>query len=220
MASSIATGFTEEPTGLSDRLRRRTRALHAQADRSGIVAAIIAGKATLPSYALFLRNLLAAYETMERELEKHQRTPGVGRVVCTQVFRSMALKADLATLHGPGWRDDLPVLPAAASYARRIATSSLEGGGGLLAHAYVRYLGDLNGGRVLKSLLAKSLGLGPPALAFYEFPEIDDLPAFRADYRQRLDIAGDEVADIDAVVEEGLAAFEMNIALSNAVAAA
>ena len=44
----------------------------------------------------------------------------------------------------------------------------------LIAHAYVRYLGDLSGGRIVGRILARSPGLGPEALSFYDFPGIAD----------------------------------------------
>jgi heme oxygenase len=180
----------------------------------------LTGRASVAAYALFLRNLLPAYEAMERGLDRHRAAPGVRLVARREVFRGAALAADLEALHGAGWRDDLPVLPAARRYADRVAAATVGGGAGLIAHAYVRYLGDLNGGRVMKTLLARSLGLGPHLLAFYDFPEIADLASFKADYRQGLDSAEAEIGDVDAVVEEGFAAFELNIAVSDAVAAA
>lgn len=43
----------------------------------------------------------------------------------------------------------------------------------LLAHAYVRYLGDLNGGQTLKLRVAKAYGLDPAALDGLRFFEFD-----------------------------------------------
>jgi heme oxygenase len=133
------------------------------------------------------------------------------------VYRSQALLCDLTALCGSGWADALPLLPQGRAYGARIATVAQGDGTCLIAHAYVRTLGDLNGGQVLKRLLARTLGLGDAALSFYDFPDIADLVAFRAAYRSALDRAGAQIADMAPVVEEAAAAFALNISVSEAV---
>ena len=112
-----------------------------------------------------------------------------------------------------------PVLPATTDYVDAIVRAGMGDGGRLVAHAYARYLGDLSGGQILKRLLARSLDLHPAALSFYDFSAIDDVAAFKADYRAAIDRAGDVSEDFDAIVEEGARAFELNIALSVALQA-
>jgi heme oxygenase len=109
------------------------------------------------------------------------------------------------------------MLPAAERYADRVAVACEAGGVLLPAHAYVRYLGDLNGGQVLKRLLSQSLGLDDASLSFYEFPEITDLKAFRLHFRAALDLVGCRSSDLDAIVAEARTAFLLNIAVSKEV---
>jgi len=97
------------------------------------------------------------------------------------------------------------------------SVASAGNGERLLAHAYVRYLGDLNGGQVLARLLAKNLGLDAAMLSFYDFPGIGEIGAFRARYREWIDAAGDDVEDADAVIAEAREAFVLNIAVSDTV---
>jgi heme oxygenase len=63
------------------------------------------------------------------------------------------------------------------------------------------------------------LCLGPVAadLAFHAYPALDDIPAFAAAYRADLDRAIG-AADFDRVAAEAEKAFQLNIALSEAVA--
>ena len=89
----------------------------------------------------------------------------------------------------------------------------------LVAHAYVRYFGDLSGGHVLKRLLGTSLGLGGDALSFYEFPEISDPRQFKDEMREALDRDGIVAADRELIIQEGVFAFEHNIDVSRAVQA-
>jgi heme oxygenase len=112
------------------------------------------------------------------------------------------------------------VLSAGRSYARRITRVAVGEGTRLIGHAYARYLGDLSGGQILARLLGRSLGLGPGTLAFYDFPDIPDADGFKAELRAALDWAAPLLADPEAVVDEALCAFRLNIALSEAVEAA
>lgn len=202
------------PESLLDALRLRTRTLHTQAERSGLFADLLRGRGTRFGYALLLRNLLPVYATMERALARHRRTPVVGLLVHPELDRAAAIEADLDALAGS---TRLALLPEADRYADAIEVAASGAGLPLIAHAYVRYLGDLSGGQIIKGLLARSLALPAEALTFYDFPAIHDIAAFKDAYRGAIDRAGDLLDDPDAVVEEGARAFELNIALSVAL---
>jgi len=205
------------PASLIEALRERTKQLHAVAERTGIVAEILHRRASLAGYALLLRNLLPVYSTMEQALAAHRTTAVTGLLVRPELDRTGAIASDLrmiAELHEIG---DLPQLPQATRYADAIRQASEGTGIGLIAHAYARYLGDLSGGQILKKLLERSLNLPPEALAFYDFPEIPDIAAFKSCYRAAINRAGDELGDFDPVADEGARAFELNIELSVAV---
>jgi heme oxygenase (biliverdin-producing, ferredoxin) len=201
---------------LSKALRERTSELHAEAERSGIVSDILRGRAGRHGYLLLLRNLLPAYQAMEQALEVHRHSPLLACFARPELYRARRIAADMAAL-GNEREDELPMLPASAAYAAAV-TSAGEGKGlRLVAHAYVRYFGDMSGGLVLKRLLGKSLGIGPQALSFYEFaPEVD--PVFlKGEMRIAMDTAVAHDVDREIVIAEGIRAFEHNIAVSRAV---
>lgn len=206
--------------GVADLLRERTRTAHAEAERSGIVRDLLRGQATREGYALYLRNLLPAYAALEDAIEHRRAEPAIAPLAIPAVYRLQAIEADLTALLGPGWRLTLPLLPEGAAYADRIARVAHEDPARLIAHAYTRYLGDLNGGQTLKALLARTLGLTDTALAFHEFSFTAGLAALRADMRAAIDRAGQAAGNPSAVVEEGERAFGCNIAVSIAVRAA
>lgn len=201
-------------------MRDRTLVLHAEAERSGIISDLLRGRAGRLGYVLLLRNLVPAYHQLERGLEQHGDAPGVRAIAHPALPRSGALASDLDHLCGPAWRISIPLLPAAVRYADRVAEAAAGDGARLIAHAYVRYLGDLNGGQILKRLLARRMGLGPDSVAFYEFPAINDLAGFATAYRMAMDRAGQEIADANEVIEEAELAFRLNIELSSAVQSA
>lgn len=198
-------------------LRDRTQSLHIKAERSGVIREILRGQLSRFSYAVFLRNLLPAYQNLEDGLERHRSAPGMAGVAHPPVYRAAALASDLESLVGPEWHRDLPLLPAGKRYAERIAAATNGDGMRLIAHAYTRYMGDLSGGQILRRVLARSLGLGPEMLRFYDFPGIADLEAFKIDYRKAIDRAGASAGAVDGIVEEARSAFRHNIAVSLSV---
>jgi heme oxygenase (biliverdin-producing, ferredoxin) len=202
---------------ITSELRERTHALHTAAERSGIINDVLRGHASRYGYALLLRNLLPAYQRLEAGLEAWRHSPGVGVAARPEVYRAEALESDLRALSGADWAAVLPVLPAGEQYALRVAAAAQGSGSRLISHAYTRYFGDLSGGQVMKRLLGRSLGLQQQELSFYEFPAIENIEAFKHDYRQGLDDGAKMIPDLDEVIAEAIAAFELNIAVSEAV---
>ena len=201
------------PVSVVTALYIRSKALHVEAERSGVISDLLRGEASRDGYILLQRNLLPAYQALELGLERHRDTPSLKVLANYRFDRATALAADLTALCGGSFAD-IPLLPAGETYAKRIAECAEGDGARLIAHAYTRYLGDLNGGQILKRLLMKKPGLTPAELSFYDFPDHPDLPTLKANYREELDKAGMLVADQEAVVAEGLTAFQLNIDLS------
>lgn len=213
--STDARASRAEAPALADLLRERTRVLHTRAERSGVIADLLHGRATRRAHALLLRNLLPAYESLEQGLERHRSEPRMAALAQPCVYRSAAIESDLCAVVGGAWAADLPLLPEAERYAARVGAAAAGRGALLLAHAYTRFLGDLNGGRVVARVLGESLGLEPGALRFYAY-DVPDPRALRDDYRRAIDAAADP-GDVDAIAAEACAAFELNVELSEAV---
>lgn len=212
MTATIADQKTAK--GLVSALYVRTRALHTEAERSGIVVDILKGEASREDYILFLRNLLPAYRALEEGLSRHTGSPILGELANYRLDRAPAIAADLDALSGPGWESRVPVLKSALTYAAKIDDATNGDGSRLIAHAYTRYLGDLNGGQILSRLLTKALDLKPNETSFYDFSKFADPDALKTGYRLAIDRAGDALSDLEPVIEEGARAFELNIALS------
>lgn len=193
-------------------MRGRTAELHRTAECSGFVGALLGGSVHQSTYALYLRNLLPAYQAMEGALQKHRDRPEFRRLAQPVLYRAAKIAADLDDLAGPDWTTSVPLLSSGARYAARVVWAGDRPI--LIAHCYTRYLGDLNGGRRLGQRLMQQFGEASRALAFTSYPEIQDLDGFRIAYRRDLDRAGEGLADLEAVVEEAAVAFELNIQLS------
>ena len=154
---------------------------------------------------------------MEIGLENHRLTPGVGEMARPEIYRAGALRADLIALEGRDWRQALPLLPAGARYAASLIGAARGDGVALIGHAYVRYLGDLSGGQILKRTLTMALGLTPAALSFYDFPEIHDVGAYKKSFRVALNRTTNGEAERDRVIQAAVLAFEMNMSVSDSV---
>jgi heme oxygenase len=216
---TVAMADTPLPISVVTALYLRTKTLHVEAERTGIIRDLLRGETSLEGYILLLRNLLPAYRAMEQGLERHRGSQALGALANLGLARAPAIEADLVALCGEGWERDIQLLSAGEIYARRIAKAAEGDGMRLIAHAYTRYLGDLSGGQILQRLLTRSLNLKPAALTFYDFPQCSDLAVLKTDLRNALDAAGALAPDPQAVVEEGAIAFSLNIDLSCAVQA-
>lgn len=206
--------------GLADAFRAATDELHRVAERSGFVACLLRGRFDAAQYAVYLRGLLAVYAALEDGMSRHREEPSIAAIFDPRLFRAAAIRVDLVTLAGPDWPCRIPLVEAAASYGRHLAALADADPGLLVAHAYVRYLGDLNGGRILKRRIAASLGpLRAGATAFHEFPAETQTPAFKLAYRTAFDRSGRGSGEREALVAEARRAFLLNIALSEAVLA-
>jgi heme oxygenase (biliverdin-producing, ferredoxin) len=211
---------------LAERLRRETRDLHGRAERAGAMARLLRGQLALAPYCAMLRNLHALYASLEAGLARHAADPAVKPVYFPQYFREAAIAADLVVLHGPSWQADFALQPTTLRYVERLdqlaqsdavdwapacagVTPAL-----LAAHAYVRYLGDLNGGQVLKRRVGRSIGAkGEGGLSFYDFGEAEDIPDHIAAFRAGLDAIADVAGSADRIVAEARLAFEWHVAI-------
>lgn len=190
---------------LTQRLRDETRALHVEAENSAFMAVLLGGRMDRAPYAALLRNLLAIYAALEPALARHAAHPALAPIDLGALARLPSLHEDLAALDDTTHATS-DLRPASLRYVGRLR--ELDDGQPelLLAHAYVRYLGDLSGGQLLRGIVARSPGLAPrPVTAFYDFGDAAPAAALAAAFRSGLDRA--VVEDPDAVVEEARLSF-------------
>lgn len=173
---------------------------------------LLVGEVERWRYARLLRALHAVYAALESGLDRHAGDPRVAPAADERLRRAPALAADLRQLHGDGW-PALPVVAEGAAYARHLAWLADRHPPLLVAHAYVRYLGDLAGGQLLRRLVRRSVAGGPVPTSAYEFPAIAEPASFVAAYRARLDGLPVDAGTADAIVGEAVAAFERHVRL-------
>ena len=196
----------------SARLRADTRGLHAAVERAGIMPNLLRGELDRGCYCRLLRNLHEIYRSLEPALLRHAARPDVAPVVLPELFRTDALADDLVVLHGSTW-PQLPSMPSTRIYVERLRQIDRQDPPLLAAHAYVRYLGDLSGGRILRRIVADSLALaGGNGLRFYDFGGDDRAMALADRLRRGIDDACAR-APLEAIVAEAQQAFRLHARL-------
>lgn len=212
------------PTGdeeaLSTLLRSATSAVHKEAEQRTFMQAFFGGRLPRPAYVEWLARQWHVYRTLENALQALPPGSPEAQVVPTSLHRTLRIEADLDFLTEGRWRDEDHLTPATHSYVSRIE-SSQSFPPGLVAHAWLRYMGNVGGRDVLRRLVAGCIGAtedDTSGLAFTDYSAIGDIRPFFADFHSRLDALELDPSDKQRVVDEATAGFELNIALTDELA--
>jgi heme oxygenase (biliverdin-producing, ferredoxin) len=221
-ASSHAPASAPRPftNGLRARLKVETHDLHRQAERSGIMQMLLRGRADRGTYCALMRNLYEIYAPLENGLQRQCDHPQVQPIFSRALFRVAHLANDLRVLCGEGWSSEMALQPAAVAYRDRLNTLAATRPALLVAHAYVRYLGDLSGGQVLHRLIGEQFLLGEDATRFYQFGAPAEVDLLLAQFRNGLDAVPAAPDEEDAIVDEAQQAFRRHIDLFQQLASA
>lgn len=194
------------------RLRDATRPWHVRAERSGVMGLLLRRRLSRAGYVRLLGSLLVMYEALEPALARE--APGLRALgpPAPALERVAALRTDLHDFGAP--MAGAAAAPWATDYAARI--DGLRGGRAhcLLAHVYVRYLGDLHGGQILGTLVRELYALpGADGTRFYDFGDETTVQQLRAELRGLLAAVRLTARQADEVVDEAVWAFAAHVAL-------
>lgn len=199
---------------LATKLREGTKKSHTMAENVGFVKCFLKGVVEKNSYRKLVCNLYFVYCAIEEEMERHRQHPILSKIYFPELNRKKSLEQDLFYYYGSNWREQVAPSPAGQAYVQRIREVSDSAPELLIAQCYTRYLGDLSGGQILKKIAQRAMNLSDgQGTAFYEFKDIPDEKAFKANYRQALNELPVDEAIADQIVDEANAAFGMNMNL-------
>jgi heme oxygenase len=207
--------------GFAARLRTGTAEVHAEAEEAAFVRQLMGGQGSLADHAALLRQLRFVYAEFEAlEPQAAADDPRLVAFLDPRLARSARIVADLDHLLGEG--AGLDAVPGAATSAylvrlREVASTSPTG---LLAHHYVRYLGDLSGGQVISAMLRRHYDAPAEALSFYDFGAVGDVVPYKRRYRELLDSAPFTEDEREALVRESVHAYRLNRFLFDELGAA
>ncbi len=214
--STTARAHNPQRVGLSVVLRRKTKAVHDSAETAPYIQQLLAGALPLAAYTALVAQNYAIYQALEAAAERWRDDSIAGPFVFDELTRVPHLQADLHRLLGDHWASaaaDLR-LPATDRYVSRIRGTATDWPGAFIAHHYVRYLGDLSGGQIIKATVTRIYGEhGHRSTGFYTFERIQRIKPFRDRYRELLDQAPLTPDQQRQVVAEAVTAFELNRAV-------
>ena len=157
-------------------LRELTKESHTAAERSPFVKVLFSGKIDPKLYATYLKNQHPMYEVLEVCAMPHGLFAGI-----PEIRRAPAILEDFLEL----WDDESSspkILPVVEDYTKYIL-SIKDDPKKLMAHVYVRHMGDLSGGQMISKRV-------PGSGKMYQFGESPDV--VKDAIRTKLD---DDMAD-------------------------
>ena len=210
----------DDGTALSELLREGTSINHREAERRPFMRVFFKGETPREAYAEWMSRqwfIYAALEDVGLALADH---PVVGVMHTPALARAEALDRDLRILRGDAWRDRAKPSPVTEEYIERIRWCGDAFPEGWVAHAWLRYLGNVGGQEILRRLAVKINGFDPdgPGMDFFRY-DVGEVRAFFGDFHGRMNSMP---VDDDAkrrIVEEGDLAFRMNMSLTDELAA-
>ena len=183
---------------LSQIIREASRDAHEATESSPFMSALLRGDLPSEAYFDYIGQLAPIYEAIEkwesknltffdRRLDRFERIISDLEYVGTRIVFNETIKY--------------------VAHIKSLVKSKDEIR--LLAHHYVRYLGDLSGGQAIGALVARNLSIPPNFLSFYDFEDIGDRVRYKETYRENLDTTIDE-KDYDRFIGEVILAFKYN----------
>lgn len=199
---------------LATKLREGTKQSHTMAENTAYMKCFLKGQIKQEPFRQLLANLYLVYSVLEEELEKLQNHPVVSKIYFSELNRKAKIEQDLEYYFGENWRSEIVATEAGKRYVNRIKEVAQTEPSLLVAHAYVRYLGDLSGGQGLKTIIRKAFNLPEhKGVGLHEFdalPTRDEQVAFKIKYRDALnDLEIDDVL-ADKIVAEANTVFRLN----------
>ncbi|WP_017297828.1 heme oxygenase (biliverdin-producing) [Nodosilinea nodulosa] len=201
-------------TDLAQRLREGTQASHTLSENTAFMKCFLKGIVELEPFRKLTADLYFLYNTLEAEMARHRDHPVVGPMIFAELLRTPKLEDDLAYYYGDRWQHDIAATPAGLRYVNRILEVSASHPALLVAHAYVRYMGDLSGGQGLRHIVRSALSLPPDrGTGLHEFDQLPTVEAkrdFKLKYREALNaLPADEIL-VQQLVDEANLAFALN----------
>lgn len=208
-----ATAGSADQQGLAAELRAATAEAHEEAENTPFIRGLLAGRLEVTDYAWLASQLHAVYRVLEDAVAANT-DPAVAPFLAPELARLPSLTEDLEHLAGPGWSERFPVLPATEAYRERLREVCFDWPAGLLAHHYIRYMGDLSGGQLLGRVLRRVFGfVDDKGTEFYRFPDVPSPKAFKQRYRRLLDELPWSEQERQRFIDEANRAFHHNTAI-------
>lgn len=197
---------TTIPAPLSAALHDSTMEAHEQAEHATFITKLMNGEGTADGLVALLRQSLPVYEALEDECRAIGTDPRIAAILDPRLDRTDSLRADLEA-HALEGRSCDVIVPAVADYVVELRACS-GNPAAMIGHHYVRYLGDLSGGQIVKTMVRRHYGL-EDGLTFYEF-DIPKPKVYKDNYRDALNTLPLSEDERREALDAATRAFELN----------
>lgn len=194
----------------SERLRAQTMRPHREAESETFIVELMAGRLSRSAYLALLEQYAVIYPALETAVAAYRGHRIISPFDHPGLARTAAIHADLDALAGAD-RPQPHTLEATAELAERIGSGLPPER--LLAHHYLRYLGDLSGGLAIGKLVSRHYGIEPEALSMWRFAGIEKPKVFKDNYRANLDTVELTEQQQMALIDEAAIGYRMNQAI-------
>ena len=201
-------------SNLASLLREGTQHSHTMAENTAFMKCFLKGIVEREPFRKLLANLYFVYTALEEEIQRHLTHPVVGLIYFPELNRKAKLEEDLAFYYGENWREEISPSEVGKAYVNRIHEVAKTEPALLVAHAYVRYMGDLSGGQSLRKIVRSALNLPPDRGTglheFDQFPTPEARREFKFKYRDTLNSLPVDDVLAQKIVDEANEAFRFN----------
>lgn len=203
--------MTTSTMPLSAELKTSTAEAHERAEHSTFMEELLGGNLDVASFIALQQQSWLFYSALEAAADKVRATGFATDLLDEILNRTPSLEADLEKLTGANWKEQIVALPATQAYVERLEDiAATADGPRLVAHHYVRYLGDLSGGQVIGRMMQRHYGVAEDSLSFYAFAGIEKLKPYKDAYRAKLDALNLPAEDHARLLAEASDAFVFN----------
>eukprot|EP00794_Sanderia_malayensis_P008899 gene8899-9850_t len=201
---------------LSSHLKNVLSKKHREASSSHFIRELLKGRVDQKIYQQYIASLYFIYVALEDEAEKHADHPVFKQIHCPEDLAKVDLiKKDLEYYFGEDWEDKISISEATQNYVDRLHEVAEIDPFLLVAHHYIRYVGDLSGAQVVKKVAIKTYKLpeSGDGVRYYEFKNIANFMKYKDEYRAKLDAMKVGCKNADRLVEEATMAYNLNVHL-------
>lgn len=194
---------------LSKRLYEETQSVHSQIESHPFFLQFKDDQLDAERYLQYIVDLYEVYSALEEEIESHLDLPEIRAVYFNKLCRAKHLQQDIHSFEPVKKKPS----KGARDYALHLRNLAQEQPFLLLAHAYLRYLGDLSGGRMLQKHVNAALSGGHDS--FYDFQELlgpnaigAKVVEFKNQWKKQLDALPFTEQQKELMIEEAKRGFE------------
>lgn len=197
---------TTIPAPLATALHASTMEAHERAETATFITRLMGGEGSADGLVALLRQSLPVYEELEEQCRAIGPDPRISSILDPRLERTASLLADLET-HRAAGRTYEKILPATAAYVDELRACA-DNAPALIGHHYVRYLGDLSGGQIIKTMVGRHYGI-ESGIDFYSF-DIAKPKVYKDNYRAALNALPLNEAERAEALAAASRAFDLN----------